>query len=218
LLTLILSIASQGYAAITQYYDVTSFGSATTGYTVFTEDFEYPVAVTGDQNSVGVDYMSFSGFDVSSGLLSLKVMDDPFIPGRIPQDTGNHNTTAGGYNFLSADTNQINVGDYMLMSFSQPIYAFGVYLIDIESGGMVTAGGSSFSVSSTPNGGDTFFGLVSDTPFTTVNLNLGGSDSNWSVDDVHFASTPVVPEPVSTVLFLAGGSVLAGRRFMRRRK
>ena len=210
---LILSLAGQGYSATNLYYDPTLFSTATSGYSMLMEDFE-GIAVTGDQNSTGVDSMVFSDFSVSSGLMSLKVLDDPFIPGRIPQNTGNH--AISGSNFLSADTNQTDVADYMLLSFYQPMYVFGLYLIDIENGGTVTINSQDFSVSSTANGGDTFFGVVSDTPFTSVYLNMGNTDSNWSIDNVQAA--PVVPEPVSSVLFVIGGSVLAGRRLMRKKK
>ncbi len=50
----------------------------------------------------------------------------------------------------------------------------------------------------------------------TFYVNDPDRDNNGSLTVA--ITTPVVPEPISSILFLVGGSTLAARRFMRRKK
>lgn len=62
-------------------------------------------------------------------------------------------------------------------------------------------------------------GNVIGTNYTGGQAIINGNLSNPDRDDLAFqVTTPVVPEPISSVLFVVGGSVLAGRRFMKKRK
>jgi hypothetical protein len=63
----------------------------------------------------------------------------------------------------------------------------------------------------------TFFGFVSSDPFTsfTISNAIAGEVETFDLDNLHFAPTTTVPEPISLSLFGAG---LVGAAAIRRRK
>jgi len=159
--------------ATTTYSDEASFFTAATP--IFTEDFEdEPLVGTaggGAQTAITFDY-----FTATSTPAALKVLDSPWY--------GNHNTTAGGAKYLSADTDIGWTSSEVTLAFDDPVSAFGLYFTDIEDGVTLTIGGSDYTVPGHASGGESYFGIIADDPFASVYMDMGETDSHSSMDDI----------------------------------
>jgi hypothetical protein len=157
---------------------------------VTTEDFEDEPLV-GDCSSGAQTFLSFDHFDATATPAALKVLG-------VDCGNGNHNTTPGGFKYLSADTDLGGVSAFVTLSFNTFLHAFGLYLIDIEAGGgsvELTINGVPYLVPGGPNGGESYFGIVSPVSFTDIEIAIvSGSDSHYSLDDIAYGAGPVAVE------------------------
>jgi len=165
---------------------------------VVTEDFES--YTPGDPSGGAVSFMDFGTFSATSDPAALKILSGDFF--------GNHNTTPGGSQYLSADTDIGGVSADVTLTFDEPVFAFGLYLVDAEDGGFIHIGNDFHPFAGGPDGVETYFGIISDTPFTTITIDAGDTDSHWSMDDVSYA----VPAPGSIAALLIGLGSIRRRR------
>jgi len=122
-----------------------------------------------------------------------------------------------GENVFSPDSAGSPEG-ILMISFGTPVYALGAQFLDVEgdyAGTGIKVGGTLYPFSG--NQGDnsqSFLGIVSSTPFTTVNIymsaNTGGN--GVGIDDVKYA---VVPAPAAILLSGIGVSLVG---WLRRRR
>lgn len=104
-----------------------------------------------------------------------------------------------------------SVPQFQTLNFAAPITAFAADFAAGDAAGITLhILGDPFAISFS---GTTFFGVVSDTPFSLVDIRGGATGSGFFVmDDVSFNN---VPEPASLALF--GASLLALGMVRRRR-
>lgn len=157
---------------------------------VTTEDFESEPA-SGLCSGGIVALLVLSDFTATSSPDALRVNNVACF--------GNHNTTPGGANYLSVDTDIGFVSGDVLLSFAAPIDAFGLYLVDIEGSLEITIHGNVYPVPGTGDGGEAYFGIISAAPFTSIALSdPTTNDSHWSMDDLAYrASGPISVDPHS---------------------
>jgi len=186
-----------------QYYSQADFYAAAGPDSLLLEDFEdEPTIGTGDDGAQAL--ITLDDFIASSTPSALKILDEPFV--------GNHNTTPAGQKYLSADTDISYTSAEVTLTFDEPITAFGLYLVDVEEFVNVTIAGATYIVQDNGNGGESYFGIISPTPFTTVHLDMGTTDSHTSMDDVAYT-----PEPASLFLLGSGALLMLGKRRQQRR-
>jgi hypothetical protein len=205
------SFVSTGFAD-DRFYSQTDFENFLSGYVMSTEDFE-DEALVGSDDAGGVGTMNFAPatgvdtFSATSNMNALKLFGNA---------TFNGNQAYGGSKYLYIDSDTETADLYVDFNFTSSLSAFGLYLTDIENGGVISIGGQDYLIDPTPNGGSLFFGVFHNASFSTVRLNMGSSDTAWSVDNV--ITAPVVPEPISSTLFIVGGATLGFRRFWKKRQ
>jgi hypothetical protein len=148
---------------------------------VLTEDFEDEPLV-GTQGGGAQTLIAFDHFTATSTPAALKVLNQPWY--------GNHNTTPGGAKYLSADTDIGWQSSEVTLTFQYPTSVFGLYLIDIEDGVTLTISGTNYVWGAHGDGGESYFGLIADSPFTTVFIDMGETDSHTSMDDITYIPAP----------------------------
>ena len=156
---------------------------------IVTENFETS-AVFGTESSGGVLSANFGILGVTADRPAIKLL-------AIPSIVGNHNTTPGGSNYLAIDTDVGNTSANVVLEFSTPVLAVGFYAVDIEDGLDIEIGGQHYFIPPTPSGGEQFFGIRADSPFSQLSLAPGSQDSFWNIDDISYLP---VPEPSGFLL------------------
>ncbi len=168
--------------------------------TVTTEDFEdEPLIGTPDSNAVTM--IVFDDFTAISTPEALKILNKKWY--------GNHNTTPGGENYLSADTDIAFQSSEVTLTFNYPISAFGLYLIDIEEPVVLTIDRIDYTVPASGDAGESYFGIITSRTFTSVHLDMGNLYSHSSMDDIAYA---YIPEPATLVFLAVGGLAMLRRR------
>jgi hypothetical protein len=171
---LVLVLAGPALATSTVYSDRATWEAAVTG-SIYTETFDSVPDQSTDRDLGGTIHTP--GFDI-------------VIP------PGGSIRTAGGFFYGDLEPAYANFNELV---FATPITAFGVDLVSVEDSLPIslTIAGETFSyipVSPVPGYGQPslpgFFGMVSDTPFTSVRL-LAASPRFYTADNVSHA----VPEP-----------------------
>ncbi len=136
------------------------------------------------------------------------------------------NVTPGGNEWLKI-TPPFNStsGASAVFNFSSAINAFGVWITDTQSNfpGQIRVtfnDGTDETLLPTKNegttdsspGGAVFYGFITDSPFTSVTINTGGTNTTrdaWGLDDITFGlAADATPEP-STLSLLGVAALLA---------
>jgi hypothetical protein len=97
------------------------------------------------------------------------------------------------------------------MRFSQPVIAFAANFAALDDGGVrdISIAGESFDIRGEGTSVAQFFGIVSTTPFSTVDIrNLDPILERYGMDNVSFK---FVPEPSTLALLLLGACPFARR-------
>ena len=140
-------------------------------------------ALVGDAGSGAVGVLPFTGFRAVSDPAGLKVLDVEVV--------GNHNTTAGGSQYLSADTDSLESATVTLQ-FTPSVDRVGFSVVDLDTFAMeVTINGVTYVIPTTGDGGQAYFGIISDTSFDEVLLAPMTGDVHYSLDDFAYPNPPL---------------------------
>ncbi len=175
-------VPSRAGAVLTVFTDRAAFRAAAGGPGVL-ETYDVPRTFTsGDNLYNGVNY-------------------------RFPGTVGLNNVAGGNYNGDEFGTTSLD------LIFPTPLRGFGADFV-----GAATTSGLSFTINgetvalrdSLPNPGTGFFGVVSSTPFTLVDVS-GGANPNeiYDADNLEYV---VIPEPTTAGLVMTGVLALSLRR------
>ncbi|MGD8395530.1 MAG: hypothetical protein PVF43_08650 [Candidatus Eiseniibacteriota bacterium] len=153
---------------------------------VETEDLEDEPLI-GDCNAGGQTMITLDTFVATSTPAALKI---PNV-----DCTGAHNTTAGGQKYLLADTDMGGVSAAVTFTLNAATNAFGMYATDLDSNSLqLTINGLAYTIPPHGNGGQGYFGIVSDDAITSISMVIVPDfDSSYGFDDISVgvAATPI---------------------------
>lgn len=195
-------VAASAQAVTTSYTDVSNYAIATNNQIGFiSEDFEDVPSSDDGVPTITFDWGTIS--EIGGGALNyVYVHEYSNMPGAQPAADGTDN----------ALWYEDNGASLLEIVFNTEITALSFYVsssdssdiaVTLSTGDVVTAA----SESSDP----TFFGLTSDTAFSSFTLGAPGSP-NVGIDLMKFGNLAAVPLPASGVLLLAGLGALGLRR------
>ena len=154
--------------------------------------------LVGEENSGGVALLPFHGFRVWSEPSALKLMGVP--------SSGNHGTSIFDGRYLTGDTDTLSQSAVLTFEFEPPVRKVGFWIIDLDSFDMgVTVNGVTYVIPSNGNGGQSYFGLISDTPVAEMVFQGIGFDSHYSLDDISFPDPPAPFEAGAIPAVESGG-------------
>ncbi|NBZ89872.1 PEP-CTERM sorting domain-containing protein [Stagnihabitans tardus] len=111
-------------------------------------------------------------------------------------------------------------GETLTITFDTAITAFGAIFAAVNNDNTqrstFSGGGTTDWLPTTPGAFSSFFGIVSDTAFTSITITGLAPSEGFGIDDLRFASATPVPVPASGLLL--AGVALAGGWMARRRK
>ncbi|GBD95441.1 MAG TPA: hypothetical protein ENG83_09130 [Nitrospirae bacterium] len=120
--------------------------------------------------------------------------------------------------YTATSTNPLFIFTYSLTSVSSDAaVSYWLYVNDLTDGTSLYNSGLSLS-------NDPISIIVSTTPGNEISVDFGVSADvashigAASFDTTLAYSTAVAPEPISSILFIAGGTLLAGRRYFKRNR
>lgn len=112
-----------------------------------------------------------------------------------------------GNQFVTYNSNP--VADPFTITFGDAITAFGLNITDLEQDLTITTNnGETTTLSAAGNASSVFFGLVSDSAFTSINFVIAGTNEGIGIDEVYYSDqssdngNTKVPEPSSLFALL----------------
>ena len=221
-----VAITATGASAttVTTFSDRAAFGAALASAS--TEDFE---AVTGEPDFihdplvVGDLTLLITGATTPHGKGYNAIDTRPFVL-PVGGDEATFDANAPGDSTLVNVVLRADSADLFSIAFPAPITAFGADLGDFNNGARRTevaiSGGGVDLPKTVPSpslsGREViFFGLISGTPFTTVEFSAIAGPDVFSVDNVTYGDASAVPLPAPAALLLGG---LAALGVVRRRR
>ena len=190
-------------------------GSADAGLTVYTDQGTWSAGLSAPINTINWDdvvvpvYSTTIAGDHYSGMfgspmLSVDAASTLYVVKPAAGPLGPDFYPVSGENVFTPDL--LNPQGVLTISFAKPMYAVGVWFLDVEhdydSTG-IEVGGALYAFSS--NQGDdsqSFLGIVSSNPFTSANIHMSSDPggNGVGIDDVMYA----VPVPGAVLLGMIG--------------